>query len=442
VLSVTIISITGGILALYYTAHGKILPKVMSGSLDLGGLTKQEAIAGIDEEYNELLKNGELVITYKIKDETNQYKIKFSEIDAAVKSESTVERALDIRGGELFKTLIGSNFLAKVRIITPVISFNREKLLAKLENLSAIINREPRNANIYLIDHKVTKEPDETGLRLNVDKSLKKIEDEIGTHLDRPMEFNPENEFEIEVLRPEFTSENLKYAQEVISSYTTEINSYESDKFVRLAAKAINKVWVEGRIKEEPGEFSFNRYLSNENGIREQNIEGYNQVVSTLNAALIMAGIENITRTPHKTPTDYIEPGLDAVVFGNTIDFKFKNTLEGAIVIFASVRDNKLTVSLVGKKRDKQVSAGFKVEIEQKNRPAVINVENDQLQSGEKRTVYEGKEGLKVNVYRVTIKDGIEIERRLLYKDQYKPQDRIIEISSDRKPGADGMKEK
>jgi len=85
----------------------------------------------------------------------------------------------------------------------------------------------------------------------------------------------------------------------------------------------------------------------------EKNNEGYNQVASTLYAALLLTDIDRtgITRVSHESAVDYIEPGLDVVVFGDTIDFKFINSMESPIMIFSSVKNNKITVSIAGKKK-------------------------------------------------------------------------------------------
>ncbi len=436
-LAVTIISVAGGLLALYFGTSGRVPVKVFAGSVDIGGLTRQEAVKKVKENYDSFLKDNFLTINYSTGNFKNEFKIKYSDIDAEVNADSTVDKIYGKKGGELFKALIESYFISKNRIITPDILFNKGKLAERLEELSAIIYKEPKNANIYLIDGKITKEPEENGLKLDVNNAVKKVGDEIGTHFNKPLEFKTENQFELSVQEPEFTLENLKDAEAVISSYTTEIKSFELENSIRLAANAINKVWVLGKSEKsaDPGEFSFNKCLSSENGIVEQNNEGYNQVASTLNAALMLAGVDSssIARTPHKVPADYIEPGLDAVVFGNTIDFKFKNTLDGVIVIFASVRDNKLTVSLVGKKKDQSVKTSLKVEVEQKLAPSVINIEDQGLPPGQKKVIYGGREGVKVNVYVVTSKEGKEIERKFLYNDKYNAQDIIVQIGTNAK---------
>lgn len=349
ILFIAVVSISGGLWALNTGTRNRLPPNTTVGSYSVGGLAEQEALGMIEKRYAEYLKDESLVLDYIDKNKKKRFKIKYSDIDAVLESGLTVDRASGKNGEDHFRMLIDSYFLSKQRPITPQITFDRTKLIKKLYQFSAIVNRKPQNANIYLIDDKVTKESEVQGLRLDIDNSVKKIEDEIGTYFDGTIEFRPENNFEITVLEPEFTMENLRDTDEVISSFTTEIKSPQMDYSVMLAVKAINKVWVAGKGK---GEFSFNNYLSIVDGIQAQNNEGYNQVVSTLYAALKRAGIDSssIIMTAPQKPVGYIQRDLQAVVLGNKIDFKFKNYRDGAIVIFAWLRDNKLTVSLVGKK--------------------------------------------------------------------------------------------
>lgn len=349
ILCTAAVSVSGGLWALNSGARDKLPPNTTIGNYDVGGLARQEALGIIEKRYSDYLKNGSLVLYYIDKNEKKQFKIKYSDIDAAFDGNSTIERALG-KEGDNFRILIESYFLAKQRPITPEIKFDRTKLTKKLYEFSDIVNRKPQNANIYLIDDKVTKEPEVRGLRLDIENSVKKIEDEITANFDGIIEFKPENNFEITVLEPEFTMDSLKDTNEVISSFTTEIKSSQMYSSVSLAVKAINKVWVAGNGK---GEFSFNKQLLSVDGIRAQNNEGYNQVVSTLYAALTKAGVDksSIMMNSNKTPVNYIQRDLYAVVLGNKIDFRFKNTRDGAIVIFAWIRDNKLTVSLVGKNK-------------------------------------------------------------------------------------------
>lgn len=73
---------------------------------------------------------------------------------------------------------------------------------------------------------------------------------------------------------------------------------------------------------------------------------GICQVSSTLNNAVLRAGIIPIERHPHSHDVGYLPVGLDATVSGNTLDYKFINTLSYPITIGATAQGGVLTVSL------------------------------------------------------------------------------------------------
>lgn len=423
------IAVIAGFQALHFVTKGKITPYSFIGNIDVGKLSRQDALKKVEEYYGKIINKDSLIIKYK---DGQEFKIRYDEIGTKVDYGATVNLAYGQGRGMTYLNLINGYFISQKRTNHPVVLFNNEKLAEKLRELSAFINKEPVNANIFLKDDKIIKVKEVNGLRLNVEKAAKKIRSEVSTRFSSPVEFKLADDGEIETVYPGITSNDLEGADEVISRFSTDIASPDIEDSIRLAVSAINKVLiypVDLKTGEDAGIFSFNKYLSTENGTMEQNNEGYNQVVSTLYAAVLSAGINRdaITRTSHKTPVDYIEPGLDAIVFGNTVDFKFKNTLDNTMVIFAEVKGGKVIISLAGKKKDKLIENSIKVEIGQKFTPPLIKLENRDLEPGEEKLVSQGKEGLKVNVFRVKSKNNEEVGRELISSDKYDAVETVIQ---------------
>lgn len=73
---------------------------------------------------------------------------------------------------------------------------------------------------------------------------------------------------------------------------------------------------------------------------------GICQVSSTLNNAVLRAGIVPIERHAHSHDVGYLPVGMDATVSGNTLDYKFVNTLAYPVTIAATANGGVLTVSL------------------------------------------------------------------------------------------------
>lgn len=122
---------------------------------------------------------------------------------------------------------------------------------------------------------------------------------------------------------------------------------------VFLAASRINGVVV------QPGEsFSFNRTIlprTAANGYVDGYVimgnrfvpgigGGICQVSSTLYAAMVSAGLPATERHPHSLAVGYIPAGLDATIFGNTLDLRFTNIFPQPIQIRAAADQGVLTI--------------------------------------------------------------------------------------------------
>lgn len=140
----------------------------------------------------------------------------------------------------------------------------------------------------------------------------------------------------------------------MIGGYSTAYDANASRAVnVFLAASRINGVVV------QPGEsFSFNQAIlprTAANGyvdgyviMGNQFVPGIGggicQVSSTLYAAMVSAGLPATERHPHSLAVGYIPAGLDATIFGNTLDLKFTNIFPQPIQIRAAADQGILTI--------------------------------------------------------------------------------------------------
>lgn len=73
---------------------------------------------------------------------------------------------------------------------------------------------------------------------------------------------------------------------------------------------------------------------------------GICQVSSTLNNAVLRAGIVPIERHAHSHDVGYLPAGMDATISGTALDYKFVNTLAYPVTIGATAEGGVLTVAL------------------------------------------------------------------------------------------------
>jgi vancomycin resistance protein YoaR len=179
---------------------------------------------------------------------------------------------------------------------------------------------------------------------------------------------------------------------------------------IRLAAAALDSVVL------EPGtEVSFNDRVgrrSTERGYlvapvilrEERQLQlggGICQVASTLFDAALVAGLTPVERWRHSSPVDYVALGEDATIAWGYKDLKLRNDSEQAV---------RLRVEIVGATLLARIEAGahnertYELRLEERDVPASTDA---------------NLPGREIELYRVHIEDGREIEREFVHRDLY-----------------------
>jgi len=128
--------------------------------------------------------------------------------------------------------------------------------------------------------------------------------------------------------------------------------------------------------------------------------------------------MEVIERSPHRFSPDYVPPGRDAAVAFDDVDLKFRNPLSYPVTIHAQLVDDRLVLSLSGKK---PLAAKPEIvsDIKQVTAPRVFRLRGD---GGTNFIKNSGKPGCEVWTYRVTGE-----RRELLSVDNYPVMNKIEE---------------
>ena len=413
------LSITAGIAAISLFAGDTFPPGIHVGNVNISGMGKIEASKAIDDNFRAILVKDSLSISVDSVD----YHIPYDDFDVSIDSVSTVDFMNDWKSTAYIPNLINSYFGQGRVNIRPVIKYNEGKLIQKLIELSKQIDIAPVNASISIKDGKVVKKAETSGYTLNIANTAATIRNHLSDYTGTTLILNGGENAEIQTVNPEVMLKDFADIEQIISEYSTYVTETELLASVKLAAKAIDGIVLSGsgNNNSENVKFSFVEELKNSDKNFENDNEGYDQVASTLYAALLSAGInkEAITRLPHKLAVEYIEPGLDAWISGNGGDLKFQNTLEHKIALFAEVEADKLTISLAGSLMDKRQSYDLEVETIQRFSPPVVNLENKNLKPGEKIMLNPGKEGLLVQVFR---------NDELISEDRYEAEKAMVQI--------------
>lgn len=323
------------------------------------------------------------------------------------------------------------------------IALDAENLRGWLENKAKRINREPVNARMYFDDDTrelVLIEQEVTGLALDIDQSIVRIEEELAAG-------NHQVALVVERQVPEITRESTAgelSITELVSSYTSYY--YGSDvariNNIATAAAKFHGIFV------APGEtFSMAEALGDvslDEGYAEawiiygdRTIKGVGggvcQVSTTLFRTVFFGGFPVVERYPHSYRVLYYEQtpggghnsklaGLDATVYVPLVDFKFKNDTDHWLLMETYVNKGARTLTWKfystpdGRTVDWSTS-GLK---KKKDPPDPIYEENPELAKGEIRQVDWAVEGATVTVTRNVYRDGSKLWTDV-FRTKYQP---------------------
>lgn len=299
------------------------------------------------------------------------------------------------------------------------------------------ITREPKNA--YL-DRKNGFIKEEYGIEF--EKSLEEIKEEYNNASGKII-------IKYNIIKPKMT---LKELQEKLIVKKNEFKNVLYEKTITVSDPedkgAIKNISIASYCVNEyilrPGEmFSFNNALGNrtrekgyqdgpvyENGKEIRGLGGGICFVSSgLYYVALYSNMQIIERSNHMFNPGYVPAGLDSAISMGNLDLKFKNTLSNPIKIITKFDGKNLKIQFLG------TDEGYSVQMETReydNLKAKTEYRyNSNLEKGKKNIIQTGKEGLKVDVFRIIRKDGKEIKRENLGTDSYNKLDEIIEIAKE-----------
>lgn len=143
------------------------------------------------------------------------------------------------------------------------------------------------------------------------------------------------------------TDNRLNVINSKVSSFTTEYLEYQRRSInIRQAVKRLN-----GKIVYPNEIFSFYKTVgpyNSKNGYvfyGEYVGSGVCQVSTTIYNAALLLNLPIVERLNHGAMVPYVDYGMDATVYSNTTDFRFKNNSNYPIYIEASADNGKLIVN-------------------------------------------------------------------------------------------------
>lgn len=235
-----------------------------------------------------------------------------------------------------------------------IIEYLFPNLLNKINKIKLNIEKDVKNAEIIAISlNKVKINKEIIGIKLNYNLFLENIlnnyKNNSVINLNIPIEF----------IYPSIRYEDLKSCTNLRATFSTGFSNSISDRKhnIRMATKSIN-----GTVLEPGEEFSFNKVVGKrtaENGYKVAKIiyngnfidgvgGGVCQVSSTLYNAVLKAGLNVKKSSKHSERVGYVNKGFDAMVNYGSSDLVFVNNTSNKIFIYASVKNDRLHISIFG----------------------------------------------------------------------------------------------
>lgn len=216
-----------------------------------------------------------------------------------------------------------------------------------------------------------------------------------------------------------------------LASYST---TYSAKAVNRASNVALAASLINGKVLK-PGEvFSYNETIGDttvengykvapiyENGKTSEGVGGgICQVSSTLYSAVLYADLKVNERRNHSLTVAYVPKGQDATVSYGAIDFRFTNSTDYPIKIKASASDGRVSVAIVGTKRDTDRTVQIRHEIVSTTPPASNETEDATLPIDTKKVTSAGKTGYVVDTYKTITENGQIISSGKITRSTYK----------------------
>ena len=407
---------------------------VYIGSVDVGGMTKQEAHDAVDAYVDRLMQTN-----FSLMGPIGYMNITAEEMGITTDVDTVVEEANTIaKYGDLISRYKETKDLEQEnKVVNIPLTLDKQATANKIYehrdelNIAAVDNSfRIENGNFVFI-------PGKTGNEVNIVESVYSIRDFIHN------EWSPEKTeiaLVIDEVQPRGSEEELSKLTSVLGTFQTNFGSSAAGRAqnVRNACDKIN-----GTILYPGEEFSTYETISpftQENGYgiagayeNGQVVEsvggGVCQVATTLYNAVIRAELDVTMRYNHSMMVSYVPPSDDAAIAGTYKDFRFKNNMDTPVYIEGTSDGGILTFKVYGvENRPSNRVVSFESEtVEKKDIEVQINVSSDH-DLGYIATTQSAHQGVVARLWKIVTVDGVQQSREIFNKSTYNSSPKIITV--------------
>lgn len=417
--------------------ENKIYPGITVYGVDLGGLSKEEAISSLNEKLSNLIMDKKLDVLVGDK----KLELSYSEINPKYDTEAIAEEAFNYgKDGGVFakNSLIKNNDDINIEA---KITYDEESLKVFEEKVKAEVNVEPKNATIEINSGNIVVTPEVVGKQIDDEELHNKLVENINGDPSSIVELT----FELKEEQAKIKAEDLNKITGKISGYSS---NYKDSGDGRVKNMQIAAQTVNGTVVMPGEEFSYNELIGDttpDKGYEKANTYigneivpdyggGICQVSTTLYRAAMRANLRSTERMNHSLTVSYSEPGLDATVAYGVIDYKFKNSYDFPVYIQGYVGGGTVTFNIYGNVEGMGGKTYELVnEVHEKYNPEVKYEDDPTMEEGTEKVVSYGMPGYKASSYQITYENGVEVDRKLIATDVYMTTNTVIKRGTKKK---------
>ncbi len=250
-----------------------------------------------------------------------------------------------------------------LNLMDPIPEFNNNKIENYLISLAPYVAQEPIDAQLTVIDDKVTNFAlSQDGIKLEIKNNIEIIKNDIASG-------KKEIVLQTENTKPKIATENIDNLG-ITSFLAKGVSNFSGSSADRITNIKIGAARFNGVLLKPNEEFSFNNLLGEvgpeqgykpglvikENKTTPEYGGGLCQVSTTAFRAAINSGMEITQRYPHAFPVKYYNPqGFDATIYPPSPDLKFINNTSGHILIQTKIIGKELIFEFYGTNDNRKV---------------------------------------------------------------------------------------
>lgn len=392
---------------------------VSVAGIDLSGLTMDEAVTKLTEEFNNDLS---IDITY----DENKWTIPFEDIMGTAEYSTALNKAFEIgKTGESQEEKDAEAEQVKIDPVNIEMTYtcDLDMLKQELTNISD--------------EYNASRQDDKIGF--DIDKTAAEVVSRL-------------SEGNLEAVEFQLTEEEIAEQEKtLIGSYSTSYSNNDKNRNenLRVACEKIN-----GTILQPGDIFDMNAALgpqTYENGYKAAGViengkivsdigGGVCQVTTTIYNAAILAELKIVQRFNHSLMVGYVPLGMDAAVAGTYKNLKFQNDTDYPVYIEAYLENNKVVCNIYGHEiHDENRRVEFEsVWVSTIGKPEAKVTEDPNMYEDERVVTYNGKTGAKIDTYKLVYEGDTLVSREWFSSSTYvatadevtvgtKPRETVVE---------------